>query len=182
VPVTWSGKLLAGLCALCGISFFALPAGILGSGFALKVQAMQRQKHLIRRRAPAANLIQSLWRCYAADENSLSVATWKIHKKSLSASTLSSSTKQNVSFLNRVASLKRRSNNTEQKSSALRDLMRNQLHTTPSANLKDESKSKDQRDATSSKTDQVFMFINSEPQQESSFYLGQCLDQNSKMD
>lgn len=59
--MTWGGKLLASSCALIGISFFALPAGILGSGFALKVQAMQRQKHLNRRRAPAATLIQCLW-------------------------------------------------------------------------------------------------------------------------
>lgn len=55
--------------------------GILGSGFALKVQQQQRQKHLIRRRVPAAMLIQSLWRCYAADENSMSMATWKVHIK-----------------------------------------------------------------------------------------------------
>ncbi|KAK8771878.1 hypothetical protein V5799_024878, partial [Amblyomma americanum] len=54
--------------------------GILGSGFALKVQQQQRQKHMIRRRVPAATLIQCLWRCYAADENSMSVATWKIHQ------------------------------------------------------------------------------------------------------
>ena len=32
--------------------------GILGSGFALKVQQQQRQKHMIRRRVPAATLIQ----------------------------------------------------------------------------------------------------------------------------
>ncbi|XP_054719253.1 potassium voltage-gated channel subfamily KQT member 1-like [Uloborus diversus] len=80
VPITWPGKLIAAFCALLGISFFALPAGILGSGFALKVQQQQRQKHMIRRRVPAANLIQCLWRCYAADENSMSVATWKIHQ------------------------------------------------------------------------------------------------------
>ncbi|GBL71524.1 Potassium voltage-gated channel subfamily KQT member 5, partial [Araneus ventricosus] len=54
--------------------------GILGSGFALKVQQQQRQKHMIRRRVPAATLIQCLWRCYAADPNSMSVATWKIHQ------------------------------------------------------------------------------------------------------
>ena len=61
VPVTWKGKVIACFCALFGISFFALPAGILGSGFALKVQQQQRQKHMIRRRGPAATLIQSLW-------------------------------------------------------------------------------------------------------------------------
>ncbi|XP_068916386.1 potassium voltage-gated channel subfamily KQT member 1-like isoform X3 [Tenebrio molitor] len=80
VPETWQGKIIASFCALLGISFFALPAGILGSGFALKVQQQQRQKHMIRRRQPAAMLIQSLWRCYAADEHSLSLATWKIHQ------------------------------------------------------------------------------------------------------
>ncbi|XP_076354663.1 potassium voltage-gated channel subfamily KQT member 1-like isoform X2 [Tachypleus tridentatus] len=79
VPTTWPGKIIAAFCALLGISFFALPAGIMGSGLALKVQQQQRQKHMIRRRAPAATLIQCLWRCYAADENSMSEATWKIH-------------------------------------------------------------------------------------------------------
>ncbi|GFQ78126.1 potassium voltage-gated channel subfamily KQT member 5 [Trichonephila clavata] len=83
VPITWPGKLIAAFCALLGISFFALPAGILGSGFALKVQQQQRQKHMIRRRVPAATLIQCLWRCYAADPNSMSVATWKIHQVAL---------------------------------------------------------------------------------------------------
>ncbi|XP_071037406.1 potassium voltage-gated channel subfamily KQT member 1 isoform X12 [Parasteatoda tepidariorum] len=83
VPITWPGKLIAAFCALLGISFFALPAGILGSGFALKVQQQQRQKHMIRRRVPAATLIQCLWRCYAADENSMSIATWKIHQMPL---------------------------------------------------------------------------------------------------
>lgn len=61
----------------------AISQGILGSGFALKVQQQQRQKHMIRRRVPAATLIQCLWRCYAADEHSLSLATWKIHQVQL---------------------------------------------------------------------------------------------------
>lgn len=82
-PKTAGGKLLASGCALVGISFFALPAGILGSGFALKVQAMQRQKHLNRRRAPAATLIQCVWRCYASDPTSMSEATWKPSMKAL---------------------------------------------------------------------------------------------------
>jgi len=64
---------------LSGWSNLVTPQGILGSGFALKVQQQQRQKHLIRRRVPAATLIQALWRCYAADENSTSIATWKPH-------------------------------------------------------------------------------------------------------
>ena len=72
-PITWQGKLIASGCALMGICFFALPSvslsanwkkssewllfnywmniaqGILGSGFALKVQQQQRQKHMIRK-------------------------------------------------------------------------------------------------------------------------------------
>ncbi|RXN01433.1 Potassium voltage-gated channel subfamily KQT member 5 [Acipenser ruthenus] len=57
-PHTWMGRLLSAGFALLGISFFALPAGILGSGFALKVQEQHRQKHFEKRRNPAASLIQ----------------------------------------------------------------------------------------------------------------------------
>jgi len=78
-PLTWQGKLIASFSAIAGISFFALPAGILGSGFALKVQQQQRQKHMIRRRVPAATLIQCLWRCYAVSEGHNSFATWRVH-------------------------------------------------------------------------------------------------------
>uniref|UniRef100_A0A914C930 Uncharacterized protein n=1 Tax=Acrobeloides nanus TaxID=290746 RepID=A0A914C930_9BILA len=78
-PETWPGKIIGSFCALLGISFFALPAGILGSGFALKVQQHQRQKHLIRRRVPAAKLIQCLWRHYCALPHARSAATWKIY-------------------------------------------------------------------------------------------------------
>ncbi|CAL1281447.1 unnamed protein product [Larinioides sclopetarius] len=87
VPLTWTGRLLACISALFTVSFFALPAGILGSGFALKVQQQQRQKHFSRQIPVAATLIQTLWRCYAADKNYSSVATWKIHMKSASNAT-----------------------------------------------------------------------------------------------
>ncbi|XP_075169439.1 KCNQ potassium channel isoform X7 [Haematobia irritans] len=125
VPETWQGKLIASFCALLGISFFALPAGILGSGFALKVQQQQRQKHMIRRRQPAASLIQALWRCYAADEHSISVATWKIHqvalpsppasseywdrlfKSLIESRRASSSFKHNASFVARLPTIRR---------------------------------------------------------------------------
>ncbi|XP_076307772.1 potassium voltage-gated channel subfamily KQT member 1-like isoform X2 [Tachypleus tridentatus] len=104
VPTTWPGKVIAAFCALLGISFFALPAGILGSGLALKVQQQQRQKHMIRRRVPAATLIQCLWRCYAADENSMSVATWKIHQVPLPSSP---PFKHNTSFVSRLSTIRR---------------------------------------------------------------------------
>lgn len=66
-PQTWTGRLLSAGFALLGISFFALPAGILGSGFALKVQEQHRQKHFEKRRNPAASLIQAAWRLYSTD-------------------------------------------------------------------------------------------------------------------
>ncbi|XP_076378333.1 potassium voltage-gated channel subfamily KQT member 1 isoform X4 [Megalopta genalis] len=81
VPQTWMGKIVASCFSVFAISFFALPAGILGSGFALKVQQKQRQKHFNRQIPAAAMLIQCLWRCYAADKAINSVATWKIYIK-----------------------------------------------------------------------------------------------------
>ncbi|KAM7317122.1 hypothetical protein ACRRTK_023424 [Alexandromys fortis] len=58
-PKTWEGRLIAATFSLIGVSFFALPAGILGSGLALKVQEQHRQKHFEKRRKPAAELIQA---------------------------------------------------------------------------------------------------------------------------
>ncbi|XP_058461845.1 potassium voltage-gated channel subfamily KQT member 1-like isoform X3 [Malaya genurostris] len=82
VPQTWMGKIVASCFSVFAISFFALPAGILGSGFALKVQQKQRQKHFNRQIPAAAMLIQCLWRCYAADKSFHSDATWQIYVKS----------------------------------------------------------------------------------------------------
>ncbi|CAG9835848.1 unnamed protein product [Diabrotica balteata] len=79
VPRTWMGKIVASCFSVFAISFFALPAGILGSGFALKVQQKQRQKHFNRQIPAAAMLIQCLWRCYAADKSFNSTATWQVY-------------------------------------------------------------------------------------------------------
>uniref|UniRef100_A0A8B9ICV6 Potassium voltage-gated channel subfamily KQT member 1 n=1 Tax=Anser brachyrhynchus TaxID=132585 RepID=A0A8B9ICV6_9AVES len=79
VPQTWIGKTVASCFSVFAISFFALPAGILGSGFALKVQQKQRQKHFNRQIPAAASLIQTLWRCYAAEKSYSSTTTWKIY-------------------------------------------------------------------------------------------------------
>uniref|UniRef100_UPI00358EFFA6 potassium voltage-gated channel subfamily KQT member 1-like isoform X2 n=1 Tax=Myxine glutinosa TaxID=7769 RepID=UPI00358EFFA6 len=78
VPQTWIGKIIASCFSVFAISFFALPAGILGSGFALKVQQKQRQKHFNRQIPAAASYIQMAWRCYIA-ERCQSSATWNIH-------------------------------------------------------------------------------------------------------
>ncbi|XP_068800917.1 potassium voltage-gated channel subfamily KQT member 1 isoform X2 [Struthio camelus] len=77
VPQTWIGKTIASCFSVFAISFFALPAGILGSGFALKVQQKQRQKHFNRQIPAAASLIQTAWRCYAAENPDSS--TWRIY-------------------------------------------------------------------------------------------------------
>uniref|UniRef100_A0A8B9RCY1 Potassium voltage-gated channel subfamily Q member 4 n=1 Tax=Astyanax mexicanus TaxID=7994 RepID=A0A8B9RCY1_ASTMX len=83
-PHTWLGRLLAAGFALLGVSFFALPAGILGSGFALKVQEQHRQKHFEKRRTPAANLIQAAWRLYSTDaQHSYLTATWYFYDSML---------------------------------------------------------------------------------------------------
>ncbi|XP_058046492.1 potassium voltage-gated channel subfamily KQT member 1-like [Ahaetulla prasina] len=79
VPQTWIGKTIASCFSVFAISFFALPAGILGSGFALKVQQKQRQKHFNRQIPAAASLIQTLWRSYAAEKPQGCLATWKIY-------------------------------------------------------------------------------------------------------
>ncbi|KAG7263168.1 hypothetical protein CRUP_002659 [Coryphaenoides rupestris] len=57
IPQTWIGKAIASCFSVFAISFFALPAGILGSGFALK----------------------TLWRCYAAEKEHGCPATWKMY-------------------------------------------------------------------------------------------------------
>ncbi|XP_078076574.1 potassium voltage-gated channel subfamily KQT member 1 [Mustelus asterias] len=77
VPQTWIGRTIASCFSVFAISFFALPAGILGSGFALKVQQKQRQKHFNRQIPAAASLIQTSWRCYAAEN--YESATWKMY-------------------------------------------------------------------------------------------------------
>nr|XP_019934770.1 PREDICTED: potassium voltage-gated channel subfamily KQT member 1-like isoform X2 [Paralichthys olivaceus] len=79
IPQTWIGKAIASCFSVFAISFFALPAGILGSGFALKVQQKQRQKHFNRQIPAAASLIQTLWRCYAAEKPCGCAATWKMY-------------------------------------------------------------------------------------------------------
>ncbi|MCI4390686.1 hypothetical protein PGIGA_G00125620 [Pangasianodon gigas] len=84
-PKTWPGRLLAGTFTLIGVSFFALPAGILGSGLALKVQEQHRQKHFEKRRHPAAGLIQSAWRYYATNPVREDLtATWRFYETVIS--------------------------------------------------------------------------------------------------
>ncbi|XP_058891932.1 potassium voltage-gated channel subfamily KQT member 5 isoform X3 [Kogia breviceps] len=126
-PLTWLGRLLSAGFALLGISFFALPAGILGSGFALKVQEQHRQKHFEKRRNPAASLIQCVWRSYAADEKSVSVATWKPHLKALHTCSPTkkeqgeASSSQKLSFKERVRMASPRGQSVKSRQASLGD-------------------------------------------------------------
>ncbi|XP_040058552.2 potassium voltage-gated channel subfamily KQT member 2 isoform X3 [Gasterosteus aculeatus] len=84
-PITWNGRLLAAAFTLIGVSFFALPAGILGSGFALKVQEQHRQKHFEKRRNPAAGLVQAAWRVYATNLSRTDLnSTWDYYERTVS--------------------------------------------------------------------------------------------------
>jgi len=71
VPTTGMGKFISSVFSIIGICFFALPAGILGTGFALKVQEQHRVKHNVKRRIPAARLIQTLWKIHVAEQEML---------------------------------------------------------------------------------------------------------------
>ncbi|KAM9341946.1 potassium voltage-gated channel subfamily KQT member 2-like [Pholidichthys leucotaenia] len=85
VPKTWNGRLLAATFSMIGVAFFALPAGILGSGFALKVQEQHRQKHFEKRRNPAAGLIQAAWRFYATNLSRTDLlCTWDFYEQTVS--------------------------------------------------------------------------------------------------
>ncbi|XP_044067969.1 potassium voltage-gated channel, KQT-like subfamily, member 2a isoform X3 [Siniperca chuatsi] len=84
VPKTWNGRLLAATFSMIGVAFFALPAGILGSGFALKVQEQHRQKHFEKRRNPAAGLIQAAWRFYATNLSRTDLlCTWDFYEQTV---------------------------------------------------------------------------------------------------
>uniref|UniRef100_A0A7M5V6A6 Uncharacterized protein n=1 Tax=Clytia hemisphaerica TaxID=252671 RepID=A0A7M5V6A6_9CNID len=79
-PKNWVAKVIVCIFAFIGTAFFALPAGILGSGFALQVAQNQKQKHFNRRRVPAALVIQYAWRAYAAHPSRKSDVTWVPHQ------------------------------------------------------------------------------------------------------
>ena len=66
------------LC-ICGVAFWTLPSGIIGSGFALKVEQKKREKQFNRLVPAAASLIQNWWRMIAARRPHLT-ATWRIYR------------------------------------------------------------------------------------------------------
>ncbi|XP_074532710.1 potassium voltage-gated channel subfamily KQT member 4 isoform X6 [Halichoeres trimaculatus] len=118
-PQTWTGRLLSAGFALLGISFFALPAGILGSGFALKVQEQHRQKHFEKRRNPAASLIQAAWRLYSTDgARPYLRATWHHYQSALSPLS------QKLSFKERVRMASPRGQSMKSRQTSINDRQR----------------------------------------------------------
>jgi hypothetical protein len=63
--VTWLGKLIASIFTILGVSIFALPAGIIGTGLAINVQEEQRALQRRQKKLPAAALIQCCWRYFS---------------------------------------------------------------------------------------------------------------------
>ncbi|KAF6323332.1 potassium voltage-gated channel subfamily Q member 3 [Rhinolophus ferrumequinum] len=120
-PKTWEGRLIAATFSLIGVSFFALPAGILGSGLALKVQEQHRQKHFEKRRKPAAELIQAAWRYYATNPSRMDlVATWRFYESVVSFPffrqvQLEAAASQKLGLLDRVRLSNPRGSNTKGK-------------------------------------------------------------------
>uniref|UniRef100_A0A8K9WQC9 Potassium voltage-gated channel subfamily KQT member 1 n=1 Tax=Oncorhynchus mykiss TaxID=8022 RepID=A0A8K9WQC9_ONCMY len=104
VPQTWIGKTIASCFSVFAISFFALPAGILGSGFALKVQQKQRQKHFNRQIPAAAILIQTSWRVFAVENPDSATFKMFVRRRPalLSSSVSSPKPKKTVSCPDRI--------------------------------------------------------------------------------
>ncbi|XP_073715315.1 potassium voltage-gated channel subfamily KQT member 1.1 isoform X3 [Misgurnus anguillicaudatus] len=107
VPQTWIGKTIASCFSVFAISFFALPAGILGSGFALKVQQKQRQKHFNRQIPAAACLIQAFWRCFALENDDSPTFKLFLRKKLVVPSTTVSSPRLRVKMKKKMKSNER---------------------------------------------------------------------------
>jgi len=80
VPHTWAGKIVTACLSMIGIAFFSLPAGILGSGFALHVQQKEKQKMFHKQYPAAAQLIQAAWRMYATSRLQQDNATWRLYR------------------------------------------------------------------------------------------------------
>jgi len=80
VPHTWAGRIVTACLSMIGIAFFSLPAGILGSGFALHVQQKEKQKMYHKQYPAAAQLIQAAWRMHATSRLQQDNATWRLYK------------------------------------------------------------------------------------------------------
>ncbi|CAG2112628.1 unnamed protein product, partial [Medioppia subpectinata] len=69
IPVTWLGKLVSSVFTVLGVAIFALPAGIIGAGLALKIEEEERNRQRRKKKVAAATLIQCAWRLSKANVN-----------------------------------------------------------------------------------------------------------------
>ena len=58
-PRTFNGKIVSTSLCIIGMAFWTLPAGIIGSGFALKVEQKNKKKQFNRLVPAAVSLIQA---------------------------------------------------------------------------------------------------------------------------
>lgn len=71
---TWLGKLITTMFTILGVAIFALPAGIIGTGLALKIEEEERNQIRNMKKVSAAVLIQRAWRAHNAHHNHLKLS------------------------------------------------------------------------------------------------------------
>ena len=71
---------MSSLFTVLGVAIFALPAGIIGTGLALKVEEEERNQQRKKKKVAAAVLIQCMWRCKKANANYMAVSSFFKHK------------------------------------------------------------------------------------------------------
>lgn len=74
------GKLVSSIFTVLGVAIFALPAGIIGAGLALKIEEEERNRQRKKKKVAAAVLIQCTWRCYRANINYYEFSKFFRHK------------------------------------------------------------------------------------------------------
>ena len=72
--------MISSLFTILGVAIFALPAGIIGTGLALKIEEEERNQQRKKKKVAAAVLIQCMWRCYKANVNYMAVSSFFKHK------------------------------------------------------------------------------------------------------
>lgn len=80
MPVTWLGKLISAFFILFGFAVFALPAGIIGAGLALKLEQVERSRKRRLKKEAAARLIQLAWKCYQANNACFELSSFFRHQ------------------------------------------------------------------------------------------------------
>src|SRR5437016_620289 len=84
------------ICVISGVTMFALPANIFGTGLALKIQDQLKQP---QQQMPAAMLMQNVWRYYASSKRAKLEIVWKRYLKGKPANSLSDIDRQSIHFI-----------------------------------------------------------------------------------